>query len=1009
MERMSYIEQHLKELVEKRNELRPYYECWLHSKRYLSEVLNTIVHIFPHYSSHDASHSHMILHNVVSILGEEVVNKWSAGDCWLMLMTAYFHDCGMFVSAQTKEKIFSENQGENFRNFVKECQENERCSMHEVASFFQVKEGGIYFCSDKQLTAESYEYPKVLIAEYIRRKHADRVEDFMDKAEKDLGYYQIPKRLLCVVTKICQCHTKSQDEVLKIPFAEKFIDGVCHPRYITALLRLGDVLDIDSNRIPKIVLDTLSYIPKDSKWHLSMNLSITHLRIDEKIVEITAETKDRKTAELATGWFRMIDSEIQYQLNQRYNIMPNQYGYTLPQVGEMNVQLEDFDDLDGKKFPEFEVDTDRAMHLLEGSDLYNHPAQCMREVFQNAVDATYLRIYCEHFRGKNITNNSFSEFCSLCANSEYKIWVEVTYEEERLKFKISDNGIGMDKEDFRFIAKVGSSSKNIDKEEIIKAMPDWMRPSGTFGIGFQSLFLMTDEIKLTTHKWNTDITYEVNLYKPESKSEYRGNILIKTKKESRLCGTTIEFDIPKKRWFGDGQYNLHGYSLEDALKFEIKDRLESYMQATWLNVDYKFTTSSLQQNGLFKKQKLGKLYEVQIEQEKKEAHLGQEKYYIQVAFNEITERPLEIFYRNQRIEDTKIYLERCTAIPLVVNILSKQANDILGMSRNVIKEKVMATLKYVISEAILLFLQEEQGNKKLSDLQRNLISMMLKWNKKEIAKFEEEEPWKLLEIRYQYQDGDKAGKRKTTTLKELMSNVQRIKLEKLPFYPQDRITIVPNPKKSRKNGETKKEKNKEKRIVIIGLNGLPKYKNIHKFIEYVVSNECCHKIILQGNKWYLYNVASKKHSIIVLAKDSKKKGGKKVDETKEQYLTFYVNHMKHYLMKRNGYLPCPKEYVQLEVNQQEIVKFVSEDKWFPYTEINYPMMLSPFVLEENEDKLEIKSALSDEFYERVLKELKSSLNVDEVKQLYKDFIDEWNEAVEHVQDRLYDDNLAEYL
>ena len=102
----------------------------------------------------------------------------------------------------------------------------------------------------------------------------------------------------------------------------------------------------------------------------------------------------------------------------------------------------------------------------------------------------------------------------MCANSEYKIWVEVTYEEERLKFKISDNGIGMDKEDFRFIAKVGSSSKNIDKEEIIKAMPDWMRPSGTFGIGFQSLFLMTDEIKLTTHKWNTDITYEVNLYKP---------------------------------------------------------------------------------------------------------------------------------------------------------------------------------------------------------------------------------------------------------------------------------------------------------------------------------------------------------------------------------------------------------------------------------------------------------------------------------------------------------------
>lgn len=987
---ISYIEQRLQKLKDERDELKPYYEFWLHSKRYLSEVLNTISHVFPHYTLHDASHSHMILDNVVSFLGKKVVDEWSAGDCWLMLMASYCHDCGMFVSADAKEKLFHMEYGEPFRKFIEACQEDENCSMHKVAIFFKIKGNSIYFDSDKQLTAESYEYLKILIAEYIRRTHADRVEDFLDKAEKDLGYYQIPKRLLCVVKKICQCHTKSQDEVLKIPFAEKFIDSVCHPRYVTALLRLGDVLDIDSTRIPKTVLDALSYIPKDSRWHLSMNMSLTHLRIDEKIVEITAETKDRKTAELATGWFGMIESEIQFQLNQRYNIMPKQYGYTLPQVGTMNVQLMGFDDLDGKKYPKFEVDTDRAMHLLEGSDLYDHPAQCMREVFQNAVDATYLRIYCEHFRGKNITNNSFSEFCSFCANSEYKISVDVTYEEERLKFKISDNGIGMDKEDLRFIARVGSSSKNIDKEKIIKAMPDWMRPSGTFGIGFQSLFLMTDEIKLTTHKWNTDITYEVNLYKPESKSEYKGNILIKTRKDSGVCGTTIEFDIPKERWFEEWE-NSHGNSFEEALKFEIMDRLESYMQATWLNVDYNFTALSLKRNSLSKKQKFGKLYEVRG---------SEETYYIQVAFNEITKRPLEIFYRNQRVEDAKIYLERCTAIPIAVNILFKQASDVLGMSRNVLKEKSAAVLKHLINEAILLFL-EEQTNKQLSDLQRGLISMMLKWNKKQIAKLEGEEPWKLLEIRYQCQESDKVARRKTTTLKELMSNVQKIKLERLPFYPQDRITM------ELKTEEGQNEK--EKRIVIIGLNKLPRYKDINKFIEYIVSNECCHKIMLQGNKWYLYNVTSKKHSIIVLAKYSKKKGGKIVDETKEQYLTFYVNHMKHYLMKRNGYLPCPKEYVQLEVNQQEIVKIASEDKWFPYTEINYPMMLSPFVLEENEDKLEIKSALSDEFYERVLKELKSSLNVDEVKLLYKDFVDEWNEAVEHVQDRLYDDNLAEYL
>ena len=996
MEGLSYIEQRLQELIEKKEELKPYYEYWLHSKRYLSDVLNTITHIFPHYTLHDATHSQMILDNVVSILGEKVVDKWSVGDCWLILMAAYFHDCGMFVSSDTKELLFQAESGEAFRKFIQECQENPQSPMHKAATAFEIKSDGLYFQSQK-LTAESYEYPKTLIAEYIRQRHADRVGEFVVKAEKDLGWHKVPRRLLTVVSEICQCHAKSQDEMLKLPFSEKFVGSVCHPRYIAAMLRLGDVLDIDSNRIPQIVLDTMSYVPKDSKWHLSMNLSVTHIRIDEKIVEVSAETKDRKTAELAMKWFGMVESEIQYQLNQRYNIMPEQYGYTLPQVGAMNVQLEGYDELDGNKFPQFEVDTDRAMHLLEGSNLYNHPAQCMREVFQNAVDATYLRIYCEHFRGKQITKNSFREFCSYCANSDYQISVEVKHEEGQLKFRISDKGIGMDKEDLRFIAKIGSSGKNTEREQLIKEMPDWMRPSGTFGIGFQSLFLMTNEVKLTTQKWNTGIAYEVKLYKPESESEYRGNILIKTKARAAFAssgsGTIIEFFVPDKKWFGRGLRNLHGYSLEEAFEMEIQNSLESYLQASWVNVDYTYSPLS-DLHKMYVKQEFGELYYIPYKSN---------TYYVQVAFNTVTKRPLEVFYRNQRIEKSKFSYERYEAIPLSVNLLSKQAGEVLGMSRNEIKEKIAGVLEEVINEAIQQFLKKKIEDDSLSGFQKELISMMLVWSNIKIAK--EQTLWSALQIRYQVKD-----KRKNGTIDSLLgNNARRIKFERLPFEPQDRISILYSAKE--------KEQQPEERITLLGLYDLPKYKKIYQFIEYIVSQYYFNKVTIQGIKLYLDKTTDKKSSIVVLSQIQEEENASngdnnnydaKRDETKEQYLTFWVNHMKHYPLRRYGYLPCPIEYLKLVVEEGK-ANVKKEDKWFPYAEINYPMLLSPYVLDEKEGNLELKCICSETFYTKVQEKLKNSIEVAEIKQLYEKFIAEWQSAVNNVQQQMNNDNLAEYL
>ncbi|MFU0488455.1 hypothetical protein ACMZ41_18645, partial [Acinetobacter baumannii] len=42
--------------------------------------------------------------------------------------------------------------------------------------------------------------------------------------------------------------------------------------------------------------------------------------------------------------------------------------------------------------------------------------------------------------------------------------------------------------------KVAGSSRNIERQKIINRMPIWMRPSGQFGIGLHSAFLLLKDI-----------------------------------------------------------------------------------------------------------------------------------------------------------------------------------------------------------------------------------------------------------------------------------------------------------------------------------------------------------------------------------------------------------------------------------------------------------------------------------------------------------------------------------
>ena len=115
---MNYIERRLKDRTETFLEGLKYYKQWELAKDYIPQVLEVISHTFPHYSMHNSMHSENILNNIIRIVGEDTIDKLSVVDLWLLLSAAYFHDCGMFVTAEDKKTILEEQPA--FVSYIKE-------------------------------------------------------------------------------------------------------------------------------------------------------------------------------------------------------------------------------------------------------------------------------------------------------------------------------------------------------------------------------------------------------------------------------------------------------------------------------------------------------------------------------------------------------------------------------------------------------------------------------------------------------------------------------------------------------------------------------------------------------------------------------------------------------------------------------------------------------------------------------------------------------------------------
>ena len=135
----------------------------------------------------------------------------------------------------------------------------------------------------------------------------------------------------------------------------------------------------------------------------------------------------------------------------------------------------------------FQAEAKQLLHLMVHS-LYSNKEIAIRELVSNASDAA------DKLRFQALDNSKLYE-----NDSELKIRID--YDKKNRTITISDNGIGMNREDI--IDNIGTIARSGTKEFLSKLSGDQAKDAnliGQFGVGFYSSFIIADKVTLETRK-----------------------------------------------------------------------------------------------------------------------------------------------------------------------------------------------------------------------------------------------------------------------------------------------------------------------------------------------------------------------------------------------------------------------------------------------------------------------------------------------------------------------------
>ena len=518
------LESHLKEVTE----VKGLWNIWEQAKIDIPKALSQIPLGFPNFSMHDESHSKKIIETIELLLGEKGVEALSAIDTFMLLMAAYSHDLGMYLSYKRliEEFLMPESQKE-LDNLTRHRDK----VVSEAAQLIKYNWADIN--KDKNVLIHALEITnaiRILTSQIMRNNHADRSYDYIlnnDEIGKalHLDKYSRIKKSLAIIAHLHGAYF--QQIFMELKQEENSImehPGKYHPRFVACMIRLGDLLDVSENRFNAYTIQQIKELPEISVAHQQKHECIESLNICREKICATFNCPNDAVYRVVSDWYETLYEELKEQRLYWEEIAPEELKlfYHLPpstKKGKDGIEIL-FHGESGIS-PElmnlrFDISSQRTFEMLKGGSIYKNPGTVfIREIVQNAIDATKLQIwkdidihlpFCLQNPEREIeTSNDiyFSDDIPDEVYSKYPIDLKVDFDVHNQSIIVTceDWGTGISEESLiRMTSQVGASRKaDKDYEKTIDRMPFFLQPTSAFGLGLQTVFYVANEFTIDTH------------------------------------------------------------------------------------------------------------------------------------------------------------------------------------------------------------------------------------------------------------------------------------------------------------------------------------------------------------------------------------------------------------------------------------------------------------------------------------------------------------------------------
>jgi hypothetical protein len=510
--------------------------------------LSYIPQTFPHYTRHTVQHSDEIILQLSKLLfnenkpGKPVV-ALSSTEIYILIASSYLHDAGMVVSDKEKAEILL---SEDWKTWTTGNGGGTKrwYDIQEFRKRADETNGHRDFIADIQT--------RFLIAEFIRRLHHLRSASVITQHQSTLGRFAFDDpTLLQTIADVCVAHGLKQHELddnERYPERRDIGNDKVNVRFLAILLRIGDLLDMSYDRACPLLLNAACPLPPDSLAHWTQYKRITHRLTAQDRLEIIAECETQEEHRYIQDWCQWLVDELH---EARFRMARSaRHNNWIPPKADLDTEIQIRPSKNATYIPSrwvFELDKDAVFQILV-KDAYSEPLTFIRELIQNALDAIRCQMYSDIIKAGKIlpeyptkVDKQFRDRYPVTINlEEREVMNSLSGESEsRQVLIINDCGIGMDSEIIRkYFLQVGRSYYTTDE---FKRSYSFI-PTSRFGVGFLSVFGISDHVKVDTYKptsQNNDGAIQLTLTGPRY-------YLLTDHSNRRTNGTQIEVLLREK-------------------------------------------------------------------------------------------------------------------------------------------------------------------------------------------------------------------------------------------------------------------------------------------------------------------------------------------------------------------------------------------------------------------------------------------------------------------------------